>query len=59
MHAAFGFPLRSPRGVVGVMEFFAGGLREPDERLTLRLAGLSTTVRTTDSSATGTIVNDD
>ena len=33
LHAGFGFPLRSPRGVVGVMEFFAGELREPDERL--------------------------
>jgi PAS domain S-box-containing protein len=33
LHAAFAFPLRSPRGVVGVMEFFAGELREPDERL--------------------------
>jgi PAS domain S-box-containing protein len=33
LHAAFGFPLRSPRGVVGVMEFFARELRQPDERL--------------------------
>ncbi len=33
LHAGFGFPLRSPRGVVGVMEFFADELREPDERL--------------------------
>jgi PAS domain S-box-containing protein len=33
LHAAFGFPLRSPRGIVGVMEFFSGELREPDERL--------------------------
>src|SRR5512133_1676067 len=33
LHAGFGFPLRSPRGVVGVMEFFAGELREPDEPL--------------------------
>jgi PAS domain S-box-containing protein len=33
LHAAFGFPLRSPRGVVGVMEFFSRELREPDERL--------------------------
>jgi PAS domain S-box-containing protein len=38
LHAAFAFPLRSPRGVVGVMEFFAGELREPDERL-LRTMG--------------------
>ena len=33
LHAAFGFPLHSPRGVVGVMEFFSRELREPDERL--------------------------
>jgi PAS domain S-box-containing protein len=33
LHAGFAFPLRSPRGVVGVMEFFASELREPDERL--------------------------
>jgi PAS domain S-box-containing protein len=33
LHAAFGFPLLSPRGVVGVMEFFSRELREPDEHL--------------------------
>jgi len=33
LRAGFGFPLRSARGVVGVMEFFARELREPDERL--------------------------
>jgi PAS domain S-box-containing protein len=33
LHAAFGFPLRSPRGVVGVMEFFTREAREPDDRL--------------------------
>ena len=33
LHAAFGFPLLSPRGVVGVMEFFSRELREPDDRL--------------------------
>jgi PAS domain S-box-containing protein len=32
-HAGFGFPLRSPRGVVGVMEFFSDEMREPDKRL--------------------------
>jgi len=33
LHAAFGFPLRSPRGIVGVMEFFTRELREPDRQL--------------------------
>ena len=33
LHAAFGFPLLSPKGVVGMMEFFARNLRQPDERL--------------------------
>src|SRR2546427_2353148 len=41
LHAAFAFPLHSPRGVVGVMEFFSRELREPDERLlwTMRVLG--------------------
>jgi PAS domain S-box-containing protein len=41
LHAAFAFPLRSPRGIVGVMEFFAREPREPDERLlwTMRVIG--------------------
>ena len=33
LHAGFGFPMRSPRGVVGVMEFFSRDQREPDARL--------------------------
>ena len=33
LHAAFGFPLLSPRGVVGMMEFFTRDLRQPDARL--------------------------
>jgi PAS domain S-box-containing protein len=33
LHAAFAFPLYSPRGVMGVMEFFSRELREPDEQL--------------------------
>jgi PAS domain S-box-containing protein len=41
LHAGFGYPLRSARGVVGVMEFFARELRAPDERLlaTMRVVG--------------------
>jgi PAS domain S-box-containing protein len=33
LHAAFGFPLLSPRGAVGMMEFFTQQLRQPDEHL--------------------------
>src|SRR3954465_8099047 len=33
LQAAFGFPLLSPRGVVGAMEFFSRDLREPDAQL--------------------------
>ena len=33
LHAAFGFPLLSPKGVVGMMEFFTHDLRQPDEHL--------------------------
>jgi PAS domain S-box-containing protein len=41
LHAGFGYPLRSARGVVGVMEFFARELHAPDERLlaTMRVVG--------------------
>jgi PAS domain S-box-containing protein len=41
LHAAFGFPLRSARGIVGVMEFFSREFREPDEELlrTMRMLG--------------------
>jgi PAS domain S-box-containing protein len=41
LRAAFGFPLRSPRGLVGVMEFFSRELREPDPELlrTMRVVG--------------------
>jgi PAS domain S-box-containing protein len=41
LHAAFGFPLRSPRGVVGVMEFFSRELRAPDDRVlhSMRMLG--------------------
>ena len=44
LHAAFGFPLRSPRGVVGVMEFFSHELREPDERLLQTMSVLGSEV---------------
>jgi PAS domain S-box-containing protein len=44
LHAAFAFPLRSPRGVVGVMEFFAGELREPDDRLLATMATLGSQI---------------
>src|SRR5262245_15886650 len=44
LHAAFAFPLRSPRGVVGVMEFFSREHREPDERLLWTMATLGSQV---------------
>jgi PAS domain S-box-containing protein len=44
LHAAFGFPLRSPRGVVGVMEFFTHEAREPDERLLETMAAVGSQV---------------
>ena len=42
LHAAFAFPLRSERGVVGVIEFFASGSQEPDEQLlgTMEVLGM-------------------
>jgi PAS domain S-box-containing protein len=33
LHTAFGFPLRSSRGIVGVMEFFTRERHQPDEQL--------------------------
>ena len=44
LHAAFGFPLHSPRGVLGVMEFFSRELREPDERLLQSMRALGSQV---------------
>ena len=44
LHVGFCFPLRSARGVVGVMEFFAGELREPDEHLLATMAALGSQV---------------
>jgi PAS domain-containing protein len=44
LHAGFGFPLRSARGVVGVMEFFSAELREPDERLLATMRALGSQV---------------
>ena len=40
LHAAFAFPLLSPRGVVGIMEFFSRDLRQPDQRLLDTMRGL-------------------
>ena len=44
LHAAFGFPLHSPRGVVGVMEFFSRELREPDARLLQSMRALGSQI---------------
>ena len=44
LHAGFGFPLRSPRGVVGVMEFFSKTPHEPDEQLLATMSVLGSQV---------------
>jgi PAS domain S-box-containing protein len=44
LHAGCAFPLRSARGVVGVMEFFAGDRRAPDDRLLATMAALGSLV---------------
>ena len=44
LHAAFGFPLHSPRGVVGVMEFFSRELRELDRQLLQTMHALGSQV---------------
>src|SRR6187200_33605 len=44
LRAAFSFPLLSPRGVVGVMEFFSRELREPDKRLLEAMRGLGSQI---------------
>jgi PAS domain S-box-containing protein len=44
LHAAVGFPLWSPRGVVGVMEFFSAASEGPDERLMATLTILGSQV---------------
>jgi PAS domain S-box-containing protein len=44
LHAGFGFPLHSPRGVVGVVEFFSGRLRAPDQELLAAMGALGSQV---------------
>jgi PAS domain S-box-containing protein len=40
LHAAFCFPIRSARGVLGVIEFFTAEPREPDPELLVTMANL-------------------
>jgi PAS domain S-box-containing protein len=40
LRAAFGFPIRSASGVLGVIEFFAGEPREPDAELLATMVAL-------------------
>jgi PAS domain S-box-containing protein len=44
LRAAFGFPLQSPRGVLGVMEFFSRDPRAPDEPLLATMSALGSQV---------------
>jgi len=40
LHAAFCFPVRSARGVIGVIEFFTGEPRPPDAELLATMVAL-------------------
>lgn len=42
LHGGFGFPIRGARGILGVIEFFAGEVRQPEPDL-LRVMALSGT----------------
>jgi PAS domain S-box-containing protein len=44
LHVAFAFPLRSPRGVVGIVEFFTKEERKPDQRLLWTMATLGSQI---------------
>ena len=44
LHAGFAFPLRASGGIVGVIEFFARELREPDEQLLATMDALGSQV---------------
>ena len=44
LRAGFGFPLRSPRGVVGVMEFFSRDPCAPDESLLATMSAVGSQV---------------
>src|SRR4051794_39148514 len=44
LHAGFGFPLRTPRGVVGVVEFFSAEFRDPDDELLAAMGALGSQV---------------
>jgi PAS domain S-box-containing protein len=44
LRAGFGFPVRSPHGVVGVMEFFSSATKEPDESLMATMGTLGSQV---------------
>jgi len=44
LHAAFGFPIRRGREILGVVEFFSHEVREPDEGLLKFMAGLGSQI---------------
>ncbi len=44
LHAAFGFPILRRGAVVGVMEFFSGEIRTPDDDLISMLAGVGSQI---------------
>ncbi len=44
LRAAFGFPMRSPQGVIGVIEFFTREPRTPDDELLATMASLGSQI---------------
>jgi len=44
LHAAFGFPIRRPGSVLGVMEFFSHRIQPPDEHLLQMLSAIGSQV---------------
>jgi PAS domain S-box-containing protein len=44
LHAAFGFPIRGPGSVLGVMEFFSRRIQQPDDHLLQMLSAIGSQI---------------
>jgi PAS domain S-box-containing protein len=44
LHAAFGFPIRGPGSVLGVMEFFSHRIQQPDDHLLQMLSAIGSQI---------------